>query len=251
VTAAIELHRIERRFGDLDAVRGVDLRVEPGEFVTLLGASGCGKTTLLRIAAGLDLPTTGSVSIDGLDPVAARAAKRIGWVPQHPALLPWRTARDNVLLVHQVNRRRGAPRPDVDELLGRVGLAGFEDALPHQLSGGMQQRVALVRAFSLGPDVLLMDEPFAALDEITREDMRHLLLELWERSRTTVLFVTHSVAEAAYLSDRVVVMASRPGRVSADVRVVLPRPRRPELEEDPEFFGLTTQLSRLLHEARS
>lgn len=251
MTAEIQLHGVGRSFGTLEAVSEVDLHVGAGEFLTLLGASGCGKTTLLRLIAGLDRPTTGRIELDGGPPARARAGKRIGWIPQSPALLPWRSARDNVLLPAQVNRGAGRPLgpTDVDDLLARVGLGDFADALPHELSGGMQQRVALVRAFALQADVLLMDEPFAALDEITRADMRHLLLELWERSRPTVVFVTHSVAEAAYLSDRVAVMAARPGRVFAEEPVSLDRPRAREVEAEPAFFATTTQLSGRLHEA--
>ena len=180
----------------------------------MLGASGSGKTTLLRLIAGLDEPSAGTVLIDGASPHEARVAKRIGFVPQSPALLPWRTVARNARLLLEVNRdASGAPTRSTDELLGAVGLAEFAGAYPHELSGGMRQRVALVRAMALGAPLLLMDEPFAALDEITRADMRHLLAGLCEQMATTVVFVTHSVSEAVYLSDRVVVLSTRPGRI--------------------------------------
>ncbi len=227
----------------------------PGEIVTVLGPSGSGKTTLLRIVAGLAAPTTGEVTVDGVSPAEARATKRIGFVPQRPALLPWRTVRQNANLLLQVNRSGGQARgqartdgPGPDELLGQVGLTDFVDAYPHELSGGMQQRVSLARALALGAPVLLLDEPFAALDEITRADMRHLLADVCEPLATTVLFVTHSIAEAVFLSDRVVVLSYRPGRVVGIDSVDLPRPRHAELEDEPEFFELERRLRGLLHD---
>jgi NitT/TauT family transport system ATP-binding protein len=247
---AVELTGVSRRFGRTEALAAIDLRVETGEIVTVLGPSGSGKTTLLRIVGGLVAPTTGSVVVDGLHPTQARAAKRIGFVPQRPALLPWRTVEANARLLLEVNRRRApvAAGATATELLGQVGLADFLDAYPHELSGGMQQRVSLARALALGAPLLLMDEPFAALDEITRTDMRHLLTKVCEPLGTTVLFVTHSIAEAVFLSDRVVVLSSRPGRVVATEPVELVRPRHAELENDPAFFALERRLRILLHE---
>ena len=194
----------------------------------MLGASGSGKTTLLRLIGGLDEPSSGVVEVDGGSPHAARLAKRVGFVPQSPALLPWRTVARNASLLLEVNRdaTSDAARSPGD-LLAEVGLAEFAEAYPHELSGGMQQRVALVRAMALGAPLLLMDEPFASLDEITREDMRHLLARLCESLSTTVVFVTHSVPEAVYLSDRVVVLSQRPGRVVGIESIDLPRPRQP------------------------
>jgi NitT/TauT family transport system ATP-binding protein len=249
VTAGIRVEGASKRFGSVEALRPVDLEVAPGEVVTVLGPSGCGKTTLLRIVAGLERPTGGAVTIDGAPPAAARSAKRIGFVPQSPALLPWRTVTANVRLLQEVNRG-GNPHdvPDVDSLLHDVGLVEFRDAHPHELSGGMQQRVALARAFAIGAPYLLMDEPFAALDEITRADMRHLLARLCEPLNTAVLFVTHSLAEAVYLSDRVVVLSSRPGHVVGIERIELPRPRTPVMEDDPDFFAAETRLRHLLHQ---
>jgi NitT/TauT family transport system ATP-binding protein len=248
VSATIELGAVAKSFGALQALAPIDLDVAAGEIVTVLGPSGSGKTTLLRIVGGLDEPTSGTVTIDGASPHLARASKRIGFVPQSPALLPWRTVDANARLLLELNRRRRTHGPDTGELLAEVGLADFAGAYPHELSGGMQQRVALVRAMALGPPLLLMDEPFAALDEITRADMRHLLARLCERVATTVLFVTHSIAESVFLSDRVVVLSSRPGRIVGIERVELTRPRRPELEDDPAFFTIETRLRALLHE---
>jgi len=249
--SAVYVDGVTKRFGQVDALAPVDLTVESGEVVTLLGPSGCGKTTLLRIIGGLETATAGSVLVDGLPPASARSAKRIGLVPQSPGLLPWRSVRANAQLLLDVNRSGGKRSggaaqttvgANVDDLLREVGLDGFADAYPHELSGGMQQRVALVRAFALDAPLLLMDEPFAALDEMTREDMRHLLVTLCERTRATVLFVTHSIPEAAFVSDRVVVMTARPGRIHEVVPVELPRPRRAELEDDPRFFAVETRL---------
>ncbi len=242
--------RFAGRSGDVDALARVGLDVADGEFVTLLGPSGCGKSTLLRIVAGLLAPDAGVVTVLGDTPDAARRAKRIALVPQSPALLPWRTVRSNARLLTEVNRqgdgRRRLDETQIDALLAEVGLAGFGDAYPSELSGGMQQRVALVRAFALGAPVLLMDEPFAALDEILRAEMRYLLLRLWQEHQATVVFVTHSIAEAVLLSDRVVVMAPRPGRVAAVEQIDLPRPRTPEIEDTPAFAAHVVRLRHLL-----
>ncbi len=248
-SAGICIDGVAKSFGPLDALAPVDLHVAPGEIVTLLGPSGCGKTTLLRLVAGLATPTAGAITVDGDRPGAARAAKRFGFVPQSPALLPWRTVEANVRVLQDVNRAANpAVLPDPVALLDAVGLGGFRAAAPHELSGGMQQRVALARAFALGAPYLLMDEPFAALDEITRADMRHLLAELCEPRRTTVVFVTHSIAESVFLSDRVAVLSPRPGRIVGVVDVDLPRPRVAELEDDPAFFAIETRVRHLLHE---
>jgi len=246
---AISLSGVTKRFGRIHALAAIDLTVDDGEVVTVLGPSGSGKTTLLRLVGGLEAPTSGTVTVLGGDAGRARAAKQIGFVPQAPALLPWRTVAQNARLLLDVNRRvpvRGGPSPD--ELLADVGLSDFAGAYPHELSGGMRQRVALVRAFALGAPLLLMDEPFAALDEITRADMRHLLARLCELSATSVLFVTHSIAESVFLSDRVAVLSVRPGQIVGAVDVALPRPRQPELEDDPAFFAVETRLRALLHE---
>lgn len=234
---------MSKSFGDLAALDPVSLAIGDGEVVTLLGPSGCGKTTLLRLIAGLERPTSGSIVVEGGSPDEARRRKRIGFVPQSPALLPWRTVEGNARLLLDINRSaspRGAG--SVDDLLAEVGLADFSDAYPHELSGGMQQRVGLVRAFALDAPILLMDEPFAALDEMTREDMRHLLIRLCEPLATTVVFVTHSIPEAAFLSDRVAVMSYRPGSITRIVDVPFDHPRSASLEDTDDFFHLTTEL---------
>ncbi|MFV0306946.1 MAG: ABC transporter ATP-binding protein [Desertimonas sp.] len=246
--AAISLRGASRRFGRTEALAPTDLDIADGEVVTVLGPSGSGKTTLLRLVGGLVEPTLGEVRVTGLSPAAARATKQIGFVPQRPALLPWRTVRQNARLLLQVNRRGTTAGPDPDTLLAQVGLGDFTEAYPHELSGGMQQRVSLARALALGAPVLLADEPFAALDEITRADMRHLLAEVCEPLSTTVLFVTHSIAEAVFLSDRVVVLSQRPGTVTGVETIALGRPRHPDLEDDPAFFAHERRLRALLHE---
>ena len=234
------------------ALANLDLAVESGEFVSIIGPSGCGKSTFLRLVAGLLEADRGEIAVAGSTPAEGRRAKDYGLVPQTPALLPWRTVRENVTLLPRLNRGQGRGRvhPDeIDDLLESVGLAPFADSLPDQLSGGMQQRVALVRAFALRPPILLMDEPFAALDEITRSDMRFLLLDLWRDTRATVLFVTHSIEEAVLLSDRVIVFTSRPGRVATELTIDLKRPRRHGVEDEEEFHAHTAELRAALHDA--
>jgi NitT/TauT family transport system ATP-binding protein len=249
VSASVRLRGVTKFFGRLEALRLIDLDVAPSEIVTVLGASGSGKTTLLRLVGGLEQPSAGLVEVDGASPHTARTGKRIGFVPQSPALLPWRTVARNASLLLEVNRdATNDTARSPSDLLAEVGLGDFANAYPHELSGGMQQRVALVRAMALGAPLLLMDEPFAALDEITREDMRHLLTRLCESLPTTVLFVTHSVPEAVYLSDRVIVLSQRPGRIVGIESIDLPRPRQPDVEDDPAFFATTKRLRALLHE---
>ncbi|WP_229715277.1 ABC transporter ATP-binding protein [Subtercola lobariae] len=224
------------------ALADVDFSMNRGQFVSIIGPSGCGKSTLLRLMAGLEHPDTGSVSIFGSTPAEASAAKMIGFMPQVPALLPWLSVLENVRIPLKVNRRADARRRELPghrppgtadpvALLTELGLADSVRALPHQLSGGMQQRVAIARAFATQADVLLMDEPFSALDEFTREATQDQLLKLWQKLVTTVVFVTHSVSEAVVLSDTVVVMSPRPGRIAAVVPIDVPRPRRHGLVE--------------------
>ncbi|QGG94887.1 ABC transporter ATP-binding protein [Actinomarinicola tropica] len=240
VAEGIHLSGVSKGFGRrgqrVEALRGIDLEVAEGELVSLIGPSGCGKTTLLRVIGGLLEADAGVVRVGTLPPDEARRRKHFGFVPQVPALLPWRDVLGNVELLGEVNRRHGtAPRLDARTLLAQVGLTGFEHAHPRELSGGMQQRVALARAMALCAPVLLMDEPLAALDEITRADMRHLVLDVWERSGATCVFVTHSIEEAVLLSDRVVVMAPRPGHITAIEPIDLPRPRPRGVEDEPRF----------------
>jgi NitT/TauT family transport system ATP-binding protein len=229
-----------RRHGVTEAVRDLDLAVGEGEFVAIIGPSGCGKSTLLRLITGLIEPDAGEVRVAGLRPSDARRTKWFGLVPQSPALLPWRTVVGNIGLLNEVNARaaNGHLAPvDTGTLIEAVGLRGFERALPGELSGGMQQRVGLARAFAVGAPVLLMDEPFAALDEITREEMRFLLLDVWARAggERTVVFVTHSIEEAVLLADRVVVLSHRPGTIVAEIDVGRARPRTAEQEDSDDF----------------
>ncbi|AGL17350.1 ABC transporter ATP-binding protein [Actinoplanes sp. N902-109] len=221
---------------ELVALHDVDLSVRAGSFVSVIGPSGCGKSTLLRLVAGLETPAGGTVTVGGISPRRAAAAKMLGLVPQTPALLPWLSVLKNVSLPARVNRRATRrPGPDMVELLRKAGLHDVMHKLPAQLSGGMQQRAAIVRAFGLRPDVLLMDEPFSALDEFTRESLQEQLLDLWDELKSTVLFVTHSVSEAVRLSDTIVVMAPHPGRITDVIAVDLPRPRGQALLKTPEF----------------
>lgn len=250
-TPALELRSVHRVYGfgpsATNALDGVDLTVPPGRFVSLIGPSGCGKSTLLRMVAGLEQPDRGEVRVHGVTPAKACAAKMIGLVPQSPALLPWLSVLRNVTLPQKINRGAAGRReriggfakrqaaPDMRDLLVKAGLGEAMHKLPAQLSGGMQQRAAIVRAFGLHPDVLVMDEPFSALDEFTRESLQDQLLDLWDELKTTVLFVTHSVSEAVRLSDTVVVMAPRPGRIVDTIDIDLPRPRGENLFRERRF----------------
>ena len=245
----IQVIDLSKSFDDgaerLTALDGVSLSVAHGEFVTLLGPSGCGKTTLLRLIGGLTEPTSGEIRIAGRTPTEAQARKELGFVFQEPSLLPWRTVSRNVRLPLEVNRRNDSGNQShVGDLLRLVGLERYAGYYPNQLSGGMLQRVALARALAVGASLLLMDEPFGALDEITRESMRYELLRVWEADRKTVVFVTHSIAEAVTLSDRVVALSSQPGRVSEVIHIDLPRPRRRSMEREPDFL----RYSGLLHD---
>ena len=226
------------------AIEDVSFQVAEGEFLALLGPSGCGKSTLLRLIADVISPTSGRLTIAGDSPEAARRAGLFGFVFQESVLFPWLTALANVELPLRVGRP-ARPR-DPRELLELVGLGRFGSYYPHQLSGGMRQRVALARALVTDPQVLLMDEPFAALDEITREAMGNWLLTVWEQTGKTVLFVTHSVPEAVYLADRVVVLSPAPGRVQAVLPIALPRPRQPDVKETLPFFEQTAAVRRRL-----
>jgi NitT/TauT family transport system ATP-binding protein len=230
------------------ALQGVDFDIADGEFVTLLGPSGCGKSTLLKILTGTLSRTSGKLTMRGTDLSAPRPD--IGRVFQNPVLLPWRTVMDNMLLPLELQHgsRKGAWRGPAQETarayLNLVGLEGFEDRYPHELSGGMQQRAAIGRALIRDPAVLLMDEPFGALDAMTRDLMNVELLRVWQESRKTVVLVTHSIAEAVFLADRVFVMSPRPGRLTEIVPIDLPRPRRLEAVNSPEFGEYVTRLRR-------
>ncbi len=232
----------------IEALAGVDLEVTTGEFVSIIGPSGGGKTTLLKLLGGLLEPTSGSVAVAGGPPSDAQRRKDIGFVFQEPSLLPWRTARDNIALPLELNPRGSSSDTDydADRWLRAVGLEDSGALYPHQLSGGMKQRVAFARALIMEPALLLMDEPLGALDEITRSAMRYELLRLWEDSGKTVVMVTHSIAEAVAMSDRVVVMSARPGKVVDEVSIELPRPREDSLERSARYTDHTLLIKETL-----
>lgn len=226
---------------DVQALTGVNLDIHKGEFVSLLGPSGCGKTTLLRCVADLQEPTEGTVRISGMTPREVRQQQKFGFVFQQPVLFDWRTVKKNIELPLEIMYYSKADRSArADEMLEMVGLKAFADHFPKQLSGGMQQRVNIARAFGLRPEILLMDEPFSALDEFTKEKLHEDLLRIWRQTNKTVLFVTHNIQEAVFLSDRVCVLSPHPGRLSAVVDIDLPRPRTIEMKETPHFNELVT-----------
>ncbi len=228
---------------EVTALTGVNLDIEKGEFISLLGPSGCGKTTLLRIVADLLKPTSGEVLIEGSSPEAARLNRKYGMVFQNPVLYEWRTIIKNVELPLEIMKIKKEDRKArAEKMLDLVGLAKFAEHYPHQLSGGMQQRVGIARALAIRPEILLMDEPFSALDEFTREKLHEDLLRIWSKTNKTVLFVTHNIAESVFLSDRVCVLSPRPGRLSAVVDINLPRPRTQELKESLEFTKLVAKV---------
>lgn len=222
---------------NVQALQQVELDVAEGEFVALLGPTGCGKSSLLRLVCDLLQPTEGQITVRGRPPAEARRANDFGFVFQEPALLANRTALENVRLPLEVVGYPTEERTQrCETLLDSVGLLGFKDAYPHELSGGMRQRVAIVRALAWNPPILLMDEPFSALDEITKEQLQDDLLELWSREQKTVLYVTHNITEAVYLADRVVIMSSHPGKVKTIIPVELPRPRGNAVRETKAFL---------------
>ncbi len=233
--------------GETLALNGVNLELAENEFVTLVGTSGCGKSTLLSIVAGLDQPTEGTASIDGEEIVAPGLDR--GVVFQNYTLLPWLNAQANVEFALRAAGKNVAEAREIAKAhLHLVGLKGFEEAYPTELSGGMKQRVAIARALSYRPRMLLMDEPFGALDALTRHHLQELLTQIWEQHRLTVLFITHDVEEAVYLSDRVAVMTNRPGRIKANIPITLPRPRRYDMVTSQEFQTFQRQI---LDEIRS
>ena len=223
----------------VQALSNIDLRIEEGEFVALIGPSGCGKTTLLRVIADLEPISAGSVLVNGVSPHEARLARAYGYVFQAPALFPWRTVLANVMLPLQIQGRKSAQsRAIALEQLARVGLSGFEKKYPWQLSGGMQQRASIARALAFEPRILMMDEPFGALDEITRDRLNEQLQQLWQKERRTVVFVTHSIAEAVYLATRIVVMSPRPGRIVKVIESPLPDERHLGLRDTQAFMDV-------------
>jgi NitT/TauT family transport system ATP-binding protein len=229
--------------GPVTALTDVDLAIAPGEFVSLIGPSGCGKTTLLRVIADLERPTAGAIAVEGGTPEEARLGRRYGYVFQAPALYPWRTVEKNVMLPLEIMGLPAAERAErARRYLALVNLTGFERKFPWQLSGGMQQRVSIARALSFEPDLLLMDEPFGALDEITRDHLNTQLHQLWRRTGKTCVFVTHSIAEAVYLSTRIVVMSPRPGRILEILDCDLGAERPLDIRETPAFLAIAQRV---------
>ena len=235
--------------GGLEAIAPLDLTLDAGRTTALVGPSGCGKSTLLRVIAGLELPTDGSVSIDDANPAAIAGRGELAVAFQDPSLLPWRTVRRNIALALSLARRTVDPAA-IDRLIGLVGLDGFGDARPAALSGGMRQRAAIARALVTEPRLLLLDEPFGAVDELTRQDLVAELPPLWRQRGTTTLFVTHSIAEAVRVADRIVVLGPRPARIVADVAVDLPHPRTPALSRSTAFRAIVDEVTDALARSR-
>jgi NitT/TauT family transport system ATP-binding protein len=248
----VQLQGVDKVFSRGDqpattALEGIDLAIRAGEFVSLIGPSGCGKSTLLRIIGDLIAPTRGTVVVNGKPADRARRDRDYGMVFQAPVLFEWRTVEDNVKLPLEIQGADSAKRTSrAKEMLDLVELGEFLGHYPYQLSGGMQQRVAIARALAFEPAILLMDEPFGALDEMTRERMNSEVLRIWERTGTTVVFVTHSIPEAVFLSSRVVVMSARPGRITKVIDVDLPRPRNEDTRETRRYFELVTEVREAL-----
>lgn len=233
----------DNKGNDVQAITGVNLNIKKGEFVSLLGPSGCGKTTLLRCVADLQEPTDGDIHVEGMTPREVRLQHKFGFVFQSPVLFDWRTVKKNVELPLEMMYQTKQQRSErADEMLEMVGLTNFANHFPNQLSGGMQQRVNIARALGIRPDILLMDEPFSALDEFTKEKLHEDLLRIWRKTNKTILFVTHNIQEAVFLSDRVCVLSPHPGRLSAIVDIDLPRPRTLDMKETPEFNQLVLKV---------
>jgi len=233
--------------GDVASLRPLDFHINSGEFFVVVGPSGCGKSTLLKMISGLLPPSDGEIFVEGEQ--VTKPHGNVGIVFQNPLLLPWRNILDNVMLPIDMKRLpREEYLPRAKALLKLVGLEGFEHYHPRQLSGGMRQRVNLARALAIDPDILLMDEPFAALDAQTREIMQTELLRIWERGQKTVLFVTHQIDEAVFLSDRVLVFARRPGRLQAEIKIPLPRPRHLDIKRTPEFVAMVDRIWRMIED---
>ncbi len=253
---AIDISDVSLRFdthdGPVQALMNVDLKVARGEFVSFIGPSGCGKTTLLRAVADLETPTGGVIQVNGMSSQAARLNRAYGYVFQAPALYPWRTVKRNIALPLEIMGFDRAEREArVAKGLALVNLSGFGNKFPWQLSGGMQQRASIARALSFDPDLLLMDEPFGALDEIVRDMLNQQLLRLWEVTGKTVLFVTHSIPEAVFLSTHIVVMSPRPGRIYDVIECNFPRDRTLEIRETSEFMTIANRVRRGLREGHS
>jgi NitT/TauT family transport system ATP-binding protein len=248
----VRVSGVDKRFGAAGqpvttALSGIDLEIGRGEFVSLIGPSGCGKSTLLRLIGDLTAPSEGSVEVNGKPAHSARLGREYGMVFQAPVLFEWRSVEDNVKLpLELLGMDRSERDARVRDMLELVELGDFARHHPYQLSGGMQQRVAIARALALQPAILLMDEPFGALDEMTRERMNSEVLRIWQQTGTTIVFVTHSIPEAVFLSTRVVVMSARPGRITRVVQIPLPHPRNEETREDPRYFRSVTEVREAL-----
>jgi NitT/TauT family transport system ATP-binding protein len=253
---AIEIRGLSLVFATADtpviALSNIDLSIRRGEFVSFIGPSGCGKTTLMRVIADLEQQTEGEITVNGVSPREARLARAYGYVFQAPALYAWRSVLANVTLPLEIMKLPRAERlARATKYLEMVGLTGFERKFPWQLSGGMQQRVSIARALSFEPQLLLMDEPFGALDEITRDHLNEHLIRLWEQTRKTVVFVTHSIAEAVFLSSRIVVMSPRPGRIIDVIENSLPGKRTLDIRDTSEFLAVAHRVREALYAGRS
>lgn len=253
MSAVIEAQRVSLTFqtadGPVHALKDVDLSIAPGEFVSFIGPSGCGKTTFLRSVAALETPTAGRLTVNGMEPDAARRARAYGYVFQAPGLYPWRTISGNISLPLEIMGFSRAERAErVARVLDLVELTGFAGKFPWQLSGGMQQRASIARALAFDADILLMDEPFGALDEIVRDRLNEALLALWRKTGKTIGFVTHSIPEAVYLSTKIVVMSPRPGRITKVIDSPLPLARPLEIRDTPEFIALAHEVREGLRE---
>lgn len=248
---ALEVRGIQKTFRDrrseIHVLDDLSLQVRPGEFVSMIGPSGSGKSTLFHIIGGLTAPDAGSIFMDGQDVTGIQG--RIAYMPQQPALFPWRTVEDNVLLPEELRgTSKAAARASARDWMKRAGLAGFEKAYPHTLSGGMQQRAAFLRALMSPQEVMCLDEPFSALDALTRSDMQRWLLDIWEDTRRSVLMITHHIEEALLLSDSIYVLSARPGTILKRVEVPFTRPRRDDMLTDPAFIALRTEISAIMRE---
>ena len=254
--AAIQAHDLSLVFpsndGAVHALSNINLTVNTGDFVSFIGPSGCGKTTLLRVIADLEQPTDGEISVNGVSPAQARLARAYGYVFQAASLYPWRTIARNVALPLEIMGLAKAERQErVERNLALVNLSGFEKKFPWQLSGGMQQRASIARALAVEPELMLMDEPFGALDEIVRDHLNEQLLQLWAKTNKTVVFVTHSIPEAVFLSTHIIVMSPRPGRIIDIIESNLPRERTLDIRETPEFLQLAHRVREGLRHGHS
>jgi len=254
--AIIDIRDLDLTFetadGPVHALSGIDLKIQAGDFVSFIGPSGCGKTTLLRVIADLEHPTRGSILVENKSPHEARLSRCYGYVFQAPALLPWRSIEKNIQLPLEVmGLSRQVQKQRSEKYLDLVNLSGFEKKHPWQLSGGMQQRVSIARALSFEPDMLLMDEPFGALDEITRDHLNEQLLQLWAKTQKTVVFVTHSIPEAVFLSNRIVVMSARPGKIIDIIDCDLPADRGLEIRDSEAFRHIASRVRKGLEEGHA